>query len=42
MLPYLLGACAITVVFFLRDLVESPLYSAVKSEVKDWRTSKLR
>jgi len=41
-LPYLLGACAITAVFFLRDLVESPLYSAMKSEVKDRRTSKSR
>ena len=40
MLLGLLCAAAVTGVFFLRDFVESPLYSAMKSEVEYWRASR--
>jgi len=33
----LICACAITVVFFLRDLINSPVVTAMKSRVEDLR-----
>lgn len=38
MLPGLLSAAAVTAIFFLRDLCDSSVFSAVKERVKFSRT----